>query len=236
MEQCYFTKGYNSLANLKTEKVMRTIDLTHLITDYMPVYPGTETPHIKSIAAHQTHGYLEHLVRMTTHTGTHVDAPAHMIENGKTLDQMSTNDFCGTAMSISFTDKNENNREICIEDLVPFETDISEHEFVILNTGWYKHWGESKYFENYPSLTAEAASWLSEFNLKGIGVDVISIDAHDAIDFPVHNILLETGMILIENLTNLHSLPDSLFWLSCMPLKIMNSDGSPVRAVAFSYE
>lgn len=212
---------------------MKVIDLSHTITADMPVFPGTDQPEIAPIVTHEEHGYLEHKLTIFSHVGTHIDAPAHMIKDAQTLDQMDATAFCGTALALDLTTKNENNRTICIDDLAPFEAEIAENDFLILNTGWYKHWGSTKYFSDYPALTAEGATWLADFDLKGIGVDVISIDPPENKDFAVHNILLSTGMIIIENLTNLHRLPECTFVLSCLPLKYEGADGSPVRAAAF---
>ena len=80
-------------------------------------------------------------------------------------------------------------------------------------------------------LHEDAATYLSSFNLKGIGSDTISFDPVDSWELPVHHILLSKGLILIENLVNLKSLPKHNFAFSCFPLKIKNGDGSPVRAV-----
>jgi kynurenine formamidase len=80
-------------------------------------------------------------------------------------------------------------------------------------------------------LHRDAALYLTSFNLKGIGSDTISFDPVDSVELPVHHILLLKGLILIENLVNLTSLPKHNFAFSCFPLKIKNGDGSPVRAV-----
>ncbi len=211
---------------------MKTTDLTHLIENNMPVYPGTEQPSIENIYTHATHGFWEHKLTLFSHIGTHVDAPAHMINGAATLDKMDISQFCGNALVIDCTHKSNNDRYICIDDLAEFEEQISSHDFLLLNTGWYKMWESNQYFTAYPTLTPEAASWLTTFDLKGVGIDTISIDQPETRDYPVHNILLETGIILIENLNNLDNIPSTQSLFSCMPLKFVDADGSPVRAFA----
>ncbi|WP_432735954.1 cyclase family protein [Maridesulfovibrio sp. FT414] len=212
------------------------IDLSHTITEEMPVYPGTAQPVISAVATHATHGFLEHRINLATHTGTHIDAPAHMIEGAATLDMLDPEMFIGPAIVIdcSTACKTGHSCEIGIDELAPFETEIAEHDFILLNTGWHLHWGTPEYFLGYPVLSPEAARWLADFDLKGIGIDVISVDPADTADYPAHMILLGQGMIIIENLTNLHALPQAGFILSCLPLKFRDSDGSPVRAVAIA--
>lgn len=212
---------------------MKIIDLSHLITEDMPVYPGSEQPILDKVFTHDKYGFCEHRLTFFSHTGTHVDAPGHIIEGGKTLDQMDVDKFCGSCCLIDFTDKETADKKICIDELADYEAEINNSDFLIVHTGWARHWGTKKYFTGYPALAAEAARWLVDFNLKGVGLDTISIDTSEDETYPVHNILLETGMIIIENLTNLHHLHRKEIFFSCMPLKHANADGSPVRAVAF---
>lgn len=211
---------------------MNIIDLTHPITEDMPVYPGTGQPEITAAATIEHDGYLEHRVSLFTHTGTHVDAPAHLIKGAPTLDEMSIAAFCGPAAVIDCSREPE--EALDIDRLAPYEEEIAESDFLLLNSGWYRYWGREEYFRDYPSLTPEAASWLAGFDLRGIGVDTISVDPAGSEDFPVHNILMEKGILIIENLTGLHRLPRTSFIFSCFPLRLQNADGSPVRAVAFT--
>ncbi|WP_415713309.1 cyclase family protein [Maridesulfovibrio sp.] len=211
---------------------MNTIDLSHTIKDGMPVFPGTETPCIEDVFTHEVHGFWEHKLTLFSHVGTHLDAPAHMIKGAPTLDKMTTDRFIGPGICVDCTHRNQNAPVISIDDLLPYESEISESDFVLLNTGWYKHWGKNEYFTNYPALSPNAARWLMEFDLKGVGVDVISIDSAESSGYEVHTILLEHGTIIIENLTDLHLLPSDGFIFSCLPLKFDEADGSPVRAIA----
>ncbi|MCP4656698.1 MAG: cyclase family protein, partial [bacterium] len=95
-----------------------------------------------------------------------------------------------------------------------------------------RFWGTEAYFSEYPTLSPEAALWLGDLGLQGLGLDMISADETGSDDLPIHKILAGRSMIIIENLTNLHGLPENRFLFSCLPLKIQQADGSPVRAVA----
>ncbi|WP_320170236.1 cyclase family protein [Maridesulfovibrio sp.] len=211
---------------------MKLLDLTHPITENMPVFPGSPLPKLQPIAAVETEGYREHSISITTHTGTHIDAPAHILNEGLTLDQMDIGCFFGSAAVLDCRRPATEGRQIEIDDLREFEEIISENDFLLLYTGWDTFWGTEKYYSGFPALSEDAAVWLSDFGLKGIGIDTISADRADSQDLPVHSILLENGTIIIENLTGLNALIGLDFIFSCMPLKFAGADGSPVRAVA----
>jgi kynurenine formamidase len=115
--------------------------------------------------------------------------------------------------------------------LLPYEKRFAEADFVLFFTGWSRFWGSKAYYCNYPLPDADAAGYLTRFNLKGAGTDTISFDPPDSRDYAVHKILLSSGISLIENLTNLDALPGNGFLFCCFPLKIKDGDGSPVRAV-----
>lgn len=211
---------------------MKTIDLTHLIKEKMTVYPGTEPPIIVRATSLESDGFREAKISMYSHTGTHIDAPAHMIRGGKYLDELSTNSFIGSATVIDVTQLN------VIDDifLLKYENILNKIDFVIFKTGYERYWGSNEYFGKFQTLTIKAAEYLTKYNLKGIGVDAISIDSMDTIDFPIHNILLSKNIISIENLCNLDSIDRDEFILSVLPLKLIDADGSPVRAIAILEE
>lgn len=209
---------------------MKVIDLSHNITEEMPVYPGTEPPSLVAACTIGQDGFEEKRITMFSHTGTHIDAPAHILPGAKTINEFPVSHFCGKAVVLDFS----SNRDGCIEvaELQPYRHHISNSEYIVLHTGWSKFWGSHEYFRNYPVLSVEGAKWISEFNLKGIGVDAISVDKVGSILFPVHKILLQKEILIIENLTNVEMLTEFGFTFYCFPLNITKSDGSPVRAVA----
>lgn len=209
---------------------MKIIDLTHTICSDMPVFPGTEQPVFRNANTLENDGFREAEITMYSHTGTHIDAPAHMLKDGKTLDELEVDHFVGKAIILDFSTSEINT--IDIEDLKRYEEDIKNVEFVILKTGWNKYWGKDKYYKDFPSLSEESAKWLTRFNLKGVGIDAISIDNIDSTEFKIHKILLEKNILIIENLVNLDDIKDKYFTLSILPLKNKDADGSSVRAIA----
>jgi arylformamidase len=209
---------------------MRLVDLTHPISADMPVYPGTEAPLFQVGCSLEEHGFAEKKISLYSHTGTHIDAPAHLLKDYKTLDQLPIDHFYGKALVISC--ENTGGRIIEIGSLEPYKEKIKDVDFLLIHTGWGQYWGTDRYFTNYQVLSLESAIWLSNFNLKGIGLDTISADSADTHDYHIHKVFLKKNIIIIENMKNLDGLTDSTIMLSCFPLSFVNADGSPVRAVA----
>ncbi|MFO7818108.1 MAG: cyclase family protein [Desulfovibrionales bacterium] len=209
---------------------MHLIDLTHLISPDMPVYPGMEPPVLNNACSIAAHGFREKKITMFSHIGTHIDAPAHMLKNGQTLDELPLDTFFGKAFLWELPDDNKGT--IGIKDLMAEREEIERADFLLINTGWDKYWKNDDYFAGYPVLSPETADWLGQISLKGVGLDTISADRADCSDFPVHNSLLKSGMVIIENLSGLGQLNRSRFMFSCLPLKLEKADGSPVRAIA----
>jgi kynurenine formamidase len=210
--------------------MMRIIDLSHDLNADMPLYPGTPAPRFEETASIDTDGYREKRINLCVHTGTHVDAPAHLIKGAKQLNQLPLETFYGEALQISVNASGKQTIEL--DDLTALGSRMRDKRFLLLRTDWSRHWGCEKYFSGYPTLSQAAARWLAETGVKGVGLDTISADPLDAPALPIHNILLGAGMIIVENLTHLSALPDKEFIFSCLPLKICDADGSPVRAVA----
>lgn len=209
---------------------MKIIDLTHRIDSEMPVFPGTEKPIIQKANTIEKDGFAEVKITMYSHTGTHMDAPAHMIAQGFELDKFPIEQFIGKSIILDFS--NIHTRIIDVNTLKGHEEKIKLVEFLIIKTGWSQYWGSEAYYKAFPALSDEAALWLTQFHLKGVGIDAISIDDMDSVTFAVHKRLMEKNILIIENLTNLDEVGEEPFTLSVLPLKTKDADGSPIRAVA----
>ncbi len=206
------------------------VDLTHTISASMPCFPGSEPPEFLELSTVSRRGYAERRISLCSHTGTHMDAPAHLLEGGRLLDEYGVDHLVGTGIALDLTGLEE--PRIRLRELEPLRSGIEGRDFVLLCTGWSGRWGRADYFQGYPVLTPEAARWIAERGPKGVGVDMISVDPMDTDTFEIHRIFLEREIVIIENLTRLGALPGRSFLLCCLPLKIRNTDGAPARAVA----
>jgi arylformamidase len=209
---------------------MKVTDLSHRIYPTMPVFPGTEPPRLEKANTLEHDGFAELKLSMYTHTGTHMDAPAHMLPGAPTLDQFPVEKYAGQAAIVDV--RGRPGGRIERQELEAQADRLEKVEFVLFKTGWSSLWGQPEYFEAFPSLTPEAAEWLVGLDLKGVGIDAISMDAIESTEFLIHKILLGRNLVLIENLTNLEAVHSPIFLLSALPLKIEQADGSPVRAAA----
>lgn len=205
---------------------MKVYDLTHTIKNDMPVYPGTEQPRLTTACTIEEAGYRETLLHMFSHTGTHMDAPAHMLPEGTTLDSYDAEKFTGTALVVDCRGQ----AAITLPLLKGY--DLTGVDFVLFCTGWDRKWGSDDYYEGFPCLTAEAAAYLAALPLKGVGEDSISLDPCDSVDFPNHITLMRADFVNMENLKGLDALLGRRFTFVTLPLKFENSDGCSCRAIA----
>ena len=196
----------------------------------MPYFPGTEPPVFSKPFTLASHGFAEQKISLLTHSGTHMDAPAHIFAAGPTLEQLGLPHFVGSAVVLDMTSSSAG--VIAIDDLRPFQKLLANLDFVLLRTGWCAHWGKAAYFRDYPVLSEAAAQWLAGCNFKGIGIDAISFDSHASTALPIHRIFLAKNILLVENLVNLEKVPAGEFVFCCLPLKLAETDGAPVRAIA----
>lgn len=212
---------------------MKIIDLTHTITEDMTVYPGTETPKLLSAGSYEKDGFRETRLEICTHTGTHMDPPAHVFPNRTTLDQFPPEQFIGKALVIDCRDLKEG-QAITMKCIQKYGEKAEQADFLLFNLGWDKYWGTEAYFGSYPCIDDEVLNYIIEGKYKGIGFDVIGLDPIDDENLTRHKKLFETcDIVNIENLKNLHLCKNDLVNFSCCPLKLKNSDGAPVRAVAW---
>lgn len=211
---------------------MRIIDLTHTISETMPVYPGTEPPALSVANTYEDSGFRETLLHLYSHTGTHMDAPRHIFADGVSLDQKEISGFVGRACVIDATAVPPGGT-IDLSYLTKNEARVAQAEFVLFRTGWEAHWGTPEYFGAYPVISTEVAEYLAAHHKKGIGLDNIGLDPIADEGLSLHHIVLkQANMVIIENLCNLDQIGDAEFLFLALPLKYEDADGAPVRAIA----
>jgi kynurenine formamidase len=210
---------------------MRFIDLTQTISSTMQVYPGTEPPILNVPCTVDEHGFKETEITFYSHTGTHMDSPAHIFSDGKPLDDFSVDSFYGTGIVVDCTDINYGG-EITEDHIKYLGSDVEEFDFVLFYTGWDNKWESDDYFRGFPTISSGLADRLCKLNIKGIGIDAISVEPITAKKLEIHHKILGEEKIIIENLKNLKLLIEEEFSICAFPLKFEDADGSPIRAVA----
>jgi arylformamidase len=201
---------------------MPIVDLSVLLDEQTPVYPGDPGTTLKTIATVEQDGHTDHYISMVNHTGTHIDAPMHMLHGGQNLDQFPIDHFIGRGRYI----KVENNNF----DLEAVKrAGIQAGDIVLFHTGMSDHYYEPVYFERIPAMSPEIAQYLAECKVKMVGLDTGSADNLDG--FPIHKILLGGDILIIENLAHLSQLTGKDFTVYALPIKV-KLDGSPARVIA----
>ena len=208
------------------------IDLTHTITPDMPMYPGSASPAIEPTGSLTRNGYRETRLTIVSHTGTHMDAPSHMLARGSTLEVLPASQFCGRAVVLDVSDLPP--RSIITADyLRALNGTIRSADFVLFYTGWEKKWGTDAYYDDdFPVPDREAAQYLVSCGLKGVGTDALSVDTLRDEEFAAHKTLLEGGLVILESLCLKKVAGRRDLMLFALPLKFENADGAPVRAIA----
>ncbi len=209
---------------------MKIIDLTQTIEETMSVFPGDPLPALSPLSDLRGGGhYRLTRLEMTTHTGTHLDCPAHVLTDGATLDNMDLGCFAGPGIVIDCRDILYKTLELSVLE----GYNLQGIEFILFFADCAKYWQTRTYWEYAPSLSMELLQYLAAMkSLKGIGLDFGTPDSLNDETLNGHRLLLENNRIIIENLSNLNQLLNRRFYFSALPLKIKNGDGSPVRAMA----
>ncbi|WP_456366942.1 cyclase family protein [Thermococcus sp.] len=187
---------------------MKLVDLSIPLSEETPLYPGDPEIKVKPWAFIDRDGYYMNVLKLGEHSGTHVDAPAHLIPGGKTVDEMPLDRFIGRGLVV---DVRGGEGEVSLDE-VPEEG--YSGRIVLFLTGGRE-------------LSPEVALFLAAQGAKAVGTDSASIGNED-----VHTILLSEEIPIFENLTNIEEVLGEEFTFVAFPLKIEGGSGSPVRAVA----
>lgn len=197
------------------------IDVSTALYQGMPQYPKDAKLSVKTVRGKDNS--LISSVSLSAHSGTHVDAPAHYLKGGKTVLEVGLERLCGRAKVCDVTSCKG---EIAPRHLQCFR--IKAGDIVLLKTGHARALAKSGFTKDYPSLTEEAALYLSSKNVKAVGIDTLSIDAYGC-DM-AHRILLKSGIPIIEGL-DMSLAGNGSYTFICLPLKFMGLEAAPARCV-----
>lgn len=214
------------------------IELNHLYQPRMPVWPT----HPKFVLAENESyvggdGNYNCQLVMGDHCGTHVDSPSHFIPHGKTIEQVDVRQLIGRGIRIDVrhTAPGHTFGEKEITQWESQHGEIGSDDIVIFHTGWDEKWArrpdQAAFLSRWPGLSASGADYLISKGVKVFGTDALSLDAFNSDGNPVHQIVLGSDRLIIENLTNLSRLPPCFTFIA-LPLRIENASASPVRAIA----
>lgn len=209
----------------------RIVDLTHWLRPGQPVYPGDpeveRSPHDVLAVA----GYNTSRLAFGSHAGTHLDAPRHFFDDGKTVGEIPLAKLCGPACMIDLAPGGSlpPGTELDVARFGPYARRFHPGARVLYRTGWEERYGTPEFFTDQPSLTPDAARWMAECGIALLGMDTPS-PAGDPEQ--VHRILLGAGIVIVEALAGLARLPEQ-FTFAALPPRFADLDGAPVRAVAW---
>ncbi len=212
---------------------MKPIDLTLTISKSLPSFPGSPKPQFIRWSDIEHDGYNLELLFLSSHTGTHLDAPYHFVKNGPKIDQIPLDRLIGKAILIKL--KKTKNSSITKSDIVLFEKKngkIPYQSSIFFYTQWQKNLKDDNYFTENPGLDISAAKYLVLKKINLVGIDSPSIDLGTDKSFAVHHILSRNNILIVENLINLNKITSKEFIFTILPLKLKDATGSPVRAVA----
>lgn len=214
-------------------KGKKILDLSHPIHSATPPWPGWPSVETKFLdRARWNTPEFRHVnssrFSMNVHCGTHMDAPFHFLDEGRTIDQVPLERTVGMATLVRLRGKGTAS-QITREDLQPWEASLRATRKAILHTGWSSRWMQHDFFGEYPIITVDAAQFLVECGVQLVGVETGSVDYSPN---DTHIVLLGNDCLIIECLTNLDRIAQTEFYLIATPLKLQGLDGSPIRAVA----
>ena len=207
------------------------IDLTQSISPSLKQFPGSPNVHFIKWSKYEFEGYNLEAMFLSTHAGTHMDAPSHFIKDGDSIDKIEVNRFYSARTHLINIEKNRNEL-ITLDDILLNELSISSGDSVVFSTGWEKCYKLDDYMYSNPGLSPDAAKYLVDRKINAVVIDCPSIDPGKDASFSTHHVLLNNNILIIENVCNLNKINKSPFILLTVPLKLVKSTGSPIRALA----
>ena len=223
----------------------RVVDLTQPMYEDMPFWPGGVPFRMERLVDYDE-GYRLHSFEMGENTGTHVDAPAHFVEGGDSIDDLSLDQLVVPAVVIDVKEQVAGNDDfqLSADDVRAWEAEHGEipaGTLVLLDTGWSERFGEPGRYNNmddegvmhFPGYGDDAAELLVERDVAGIGIDTPSLDHGAAEAFTTHGVMLAAGKYQVENLTNLAELPPSGATVVIGVLPVREGTQAQARVFAF---
>lgn len=217
--------------------------MSEIVDVSMSFYDGMETfpapTHVKTelqpTGRHDEEGMAVSKFAVSSHTGTHIDAPFHFVPGGKKLDELSPDRFVRSAVLLDFSQLGKKGA-VTVDGLAEKEDLIEEGDIVVIRTGWADEMeGTEDYFMESPYIEPEAAEWLVDKNVSGFAIDAGNVENPDLMETDraaeIHKILLGGGLIIIEGLVNLDALTEGRHEIFALPLKLKGRDGSPARVM-----
>jgi arylformamidase len=204
---------------------MAIFDISVPIREGMPVWPGDPDVHVRKTQA-LSRGDPANVsgLSMGTHTGTHVDAPSHFLEEGLSIDRIPLNLCVGPARVVEVP------APVAIgpADLQPLP--VRGCIRLLLKTRNSALWRREGFQEDFVYLTGEGATFLAAAGIRLLGIDYLSVEGYRVRGAPAHHTLLRAGVFLLEGL-DLGAVPPGEYELLCLPLRLTGADGAPARAL-----
>lgn len=201
----------------------KIIDISLPLHPQTVVYPGNPSIEIEEIKSASGQSVISKLT-LGSHTGTHIDAPKHCLEKGHSLDQIELTTFIGECRVLDCT---HDMSAVSLKTLK--EKKIRTNERILLKTTNSQR-GFTRFYDDYVYLSPEGARHLADKNVKLVGIDYLSIKQRGSKDNSPHTLLLSKNIPILEGI-DLSYVAEGTYNLICLPLKFMNTDGSPVRAI-----
>lgn len=201
-------------------------DVSVAIRSEMPNWPGNPPVWVREVEPFQQDDPARvSVLSMSSHTGTHLDAPAHYLEHGSTIDEMPPGVGLGPAHVVHV-------EEAAVVEPEHFDgVDLDRVDRLLVRTrNSPAVWEQEGFVDTYAHLSTEAAEHLAEADLDLLGVDYLSVAGYQRNETPVHRALLDAGTWILEGL-NLAGVPAGEVELACLPLKVEGCDGAPARAL-----
>jgi kynurenine formamidase len=213
---------------------VRVVDLTHAFRNGMPVFPGLPDPSFEPIARVEDDGYAMTRYSMLNHIGTHVDAPAHQIAGGDTLDEIGLERLVTDAVRIDVS-RREPHGAIGLAELQPKLERVQAGDIVLFYSDNARNYGTDAYWTGWSYPDADASLALIERGVSAVGFDGPSADPVDSTTFDLHRVWLGAGRMILENVNNLDQLPDRA-QVVVAPMKVEGANGAPTRIFALLHD